>query len=51
MEKFTFFEEGGMLVGWFDEFPDYKTQGKTIEELEENLLDIYQGEEETDQCR
>ncbi|MCX5895677.1 MAG: type II toxin-antitoxin system HicB family antitoxin, partial [Proteobacteria bacterium] len=23
------------------EFPDYRTQGETLEELEENLRDIY----------
>ena len=29
------------MVGYFEEYPDYMTQGKTLEELKENLLDIY----------
>jgi len=30
-----------MWIGWFEEYPDYRTQGETLEELEENLRDIY----------
>ena len=30
-----------MWIGWLEEYPDYRTQGKTLEELEENLRDIY----------
>lgn len=30
-----------MWVGWFDEYPDYRTQGTTLDELKENLVDIY----------
>ena len=30
-----------MIIGWLEEFPDYKTQGETLEELKENLQDIY----------
>jgi predicted RNase H-like HicB family nuclease len=30
-----------MWLGYFDEFPDYITQGETQEELRENLKDIY----------
>lgn len=30
-----------MWLGYFDEFPDYWTQGKTEEELKKNLIDIY----------
>ena len=30
-----------MFLGYLEEYPDYWTQGKTIEELEENLIDIY----------
>lgn len=30
-----------MYVGYLEEFPDYMTQGKTLEELELNLIDIY----------
>ena len=30
-----------MLVGWLEEYPDYRTQGETLEELKENLLDLH----------
>ena len=40
-KKFTYFQDEEMLVGWLEEFPDYKTQGETLEELKENLRDIY----------
>jgi hypothetical protein len=30
-----------MWVGWLEEYPDYRTQGKTLDELKENLRDIY----------
>ncbi|MBF0502979.1 MAG: DUF2442 domain-containing protein [Candidatus Riflebacteria bacterium] len=30
-----------MWLGWLEEFPDYKTQGESLEELEGNLRDIY----------
>lgn len=29
------------FIGHIQEYPDYESQGKTIEELKENLLDIY----------
>lgn len=30
-----------MWLGYFEEFPDYRTQGQMLEELEENLRDLY----------
>jgi len=39
--KYTYWQEGGMLVGYLEEYPDYMTQGDTLDELEENLRDIY----------
>jgi predicted RNase H-like HicB family nuclease len=41
-KKFIYYKEEDMFTGWFEEFPDYRTQGKTLEELKENLKDIYQ---------
>jgi hypothetical protein len=43
MEKvrYVYHQEGDLLVGWLEAYPDYKSQGKTIEELEENLSEIY----------
>jgi predicted RNase H-like HicB family nuclease len=31
-----------MWIGWLEEFPDYRTQGETLEELKENLIEIYE---------
>ena len=39
--KFVYFQEDEMYIGWLEEFPDYRTQGETVEELKENLRDIY----------
>jgi predicted RNase H-like HicB family nuclease len=41
-KKFVYYQEDDMLIGWLEEFPDYRTQGATLEELEENLKDIYE---------
>ena len=30
-----------MWLGYFEEFPDYLTQGETLAELEDNLRDLY----------
>jgi len=30
-----------MWLGYLEEFPDYLTQGGSLEELEENLRDLY----------
>ncbi len=40
-KKYIYYHEEDMFIGWFDEYPDYRTQGVTLEELKENLLDIY----------
>jgi predicted RNase H-like HicB family nuclease len=31
-----------MWLGYWEEFPDYMTQGATLEDLQANLKDIYQ---------
>lgn len=41
-KKFVYYREDDMFVGWLEEYPHYKTQGETLEELEENLKDLYQ---------
>ena len=30
-----------MWLGYFEEFPDYLTQGESLPKLEENLRDLY----------
>jgi predicted RNase H-like HicB family nuclease len=39
--KYIYWQEEDMWLGYLEEYPDYWTQGETIEELEENLRDIY----------
>lgn len=40
---FTYWQDDEMWLGYLDEFPDYMTQGESLEELKENLKDIYKG--------
>ena len=39
--KFIYWQEDDMWLGYLQEYPDYWTQGGSLEELQENLLDIY----------
>jgi predicted RNase H-like HicB family nuclease len=40
-EKYIYWQDGGMWVGYLEKYPDYWTQGETEDELRDNLLDIY----------
>jgi hypothetical protein len=40
--KFVYYQEADFWIGWLEEYPDYRTQGKNLDELKENLKDIYQ---------
>lgn len=40
--KFVYWQENGFWIGYFEEFPDYETQGETFEDLKEHLKDLYQ---------
>lgn len=40
--NYIYYQEEDMWVGWLEEYPDYRTQGASIEDLEENLRDIQQ---------
>ena len=39
--EYTYWQDGDMWLGYFDAYPDYMTQGETMDELNENLIDIY----------
>ena len=43
MEKirYVYYQEDDVWVGWLEAYPDYKSQGASLEDLEENLRDIY----------
>lgn len=40
-KKYVYFQNVGVWIGYWEEFPDYMTQGETLEELQENLQDVY----------
>ena len=39
--KYTYKQDGNILVGHINEYPEYPTQAFSIRELEENLQDIF----------
>ena len=41
-KRYVYIIDNGMWVGHWEEFPDYMTQGETLEELQLNLKDLYQ---------
>ena len=41
VKKFTYWQDEDMWIGYLSEFPDYMTQGESLDELKENLKDIY----------
>ncbi len=40
-KKFVYYQENDHWVGWLEEYPDYHTQGSSLDELKEKLQDIY----------
>ena len=40
-KKYVYWQDEGVWLGYLEEYPDYMTQGETLEELEDNLRDIY----------
>jgi predicted RNase H-like HicB family nuclease len=41
-KKYVYWQEEDMWLGYLEEYPDYMTQGESLDELKENLKDIYQ---------
>ena len=39
--RFVHWVDGQTWIGYFEEFPDYLTQGASFAELQENLRDLY----------
>ena len=39
--KFVYWQDGDWWLGYLEEFPDYKTQGGSFEDLKVHLLDLY----------
>jgi hypothetical protein len=40
-QKFVYWEDDGYFLGYFQEYPDYWTQGTTFDDLKAHLLDLY----------
>ncbi|MCJ7576545.1 MAG: type II toxin-antitoxin system HicB family antitoxin [Dehalococcoidia bacterium] len=38
--RFVYWQDDDVWLGYLEEYPDYMTQGKSLEELKENLKDI-----------
>lgn len=38
--KYTYWKDGELFIGFFNEYPDYQTQGMSKEKLMENLRDL-----------
>ena len=40
-QKYVYWQDEDMWLGYLEEFPDYMTQGKTLTDLEEHLRDMH----------
>jgi hypothetical protein len=40
--SYTYWKDDGWYVGHLDDYPDYTTQGETIEEFEDMLRSLYE---------
>ena len=39
--KFVYWEEDGAWLGYLQDYPDYRTQGESLEDLRDHLRDLY----------
>ena len=39
--KFVYWEEDGAWLGYLQDYPDYWTQGETLDDLKAHLRDLY----------
>ncbi len=39
--RYVYWRDGNHWLGYFEEFPDYLTQGETLEDLQDHLRDLY----------
>jgi len=40
--RYVHWRDHGTWVAYFEDYPDYLTQGETVKELHENLKDLYE---------
>jgi hypothetical protein len=41
VRRYVYWQDGQHWIGYLEEFPDYLTQGETLEDLKEHLKDLY----------
>ena len=41
ISAFTYWQDGDAWLGFLDEFPDYLTQGESLDDLKAHLADLY----------
>lgn len=39
--KIIVWQEGDAWLGYFDDYPDYRTQGESLDDLREHLRDLH----------
>jgi hypothetical protein len=39
--KYVYWEEDGTWLGYLEDYPDYWTQGETLDDLKEHLRDLH----------
>jgi len=41
--RYVYWQDGDQWLGYFEEYPNYMTQGETLEDLQQNLKDLFRG--------
>lgn len=39
--RYVYWQDGEMWLGYFEEYPDYQTQGESLDDLREQLKDLF----------
>ena len=39
--RYVYWQDGQFWLGYLEQFPDYVTQGESLEDLQEHLCDLY----------
>jgi hypothetical protein len=39
--NYVYWEDEGSLIGYLQDYPDYWTQGETLDDLKDHLRDLY----------
>ena len=39
--RYVYWRDGAHWLGYFEDYPDYRTQGESLEELQEMLRDLF----------